>query len=147
MSQGFSYFMIDRMFRSVSGYLPETVTLPMFTVILIVLALLLIATFAGWLWWRHYQRNRFIYRFGILWDKKYRPFCATCRTLLGNWSSHSGWKFESHQGRTVRQPTTYHAFDCPICTKPVRLVDHDGYEVSLEHAQAELQTPVVEDDR
>ena len=137
--------MIEHVFRIASKYLPETVTLPIFTGILIALVLLVIVVPAGVLCWRHYQRNRFIYRFGILWDKKNRPFCATCRTLLGNWNSHSGWKFESQQGRTVRQPITYYAFDCPICTKPVRLVDHDGYEVTLEHALAELQAPSTED--
>lgn len=132
--------MVDRIYSFISGAVPETVPPQGFTGILIGLCLLIIAA-AGWLWWRYHQRNRFVYRFGILWDKKYRPFCATCHTLLGNWSRHSGWKFETRQGRTVRQPITYHAFDCPVCTKPVRLLDHDGYEVTLEHALSQLQAP------
>jgi len=137
--------MIDRLFHTVAGYLPETVTPQIFTGLLIALVLLVSATLAGGLWWRHHQRHRFIYLFGILWDKKHHPFCATCRTPLGNWSSHSGWKFERQQGRTVRLPTTYYAFDCPVCTKPVRLIDHDGYEVTLEDALAQLQAPAGED--
>ncbi len=137
--------MIDYLFRPVSEYLPESVTLPIFTGILLALVLLVIVAFVGGLWWRHYQRHRFIYRFGILWDKKHRPFCVNCRTLLHNWSSHSGWKFETHNGRTVRLPIIYHAFDCPTCSRPVRLVDHDGYEVTLEYAREQLQAPVVED--
>ncbi len=135
---------IERLFRAVSGDLPEAVTLPLFTGILAALVLLVIAMPVVWLWWRRCQRNRFIYRFGILWDKKHRPYCATCRTLLVNWGSHSGWKFQRQQGRTVRQPTTYHAFDCPVCTKPVRLVDHDGYEVSLDHALDQLRSQIEE---
>jgi len=133
--------MIDRMFHAVAEHLPVVVTPQIFTRVLAGLVLLVVATLAGWLWWRHRQRRRFSCHFGILWDKKHRPFCAVCRTALVNWGSHSGWKFERQQGRTVRLPITYHAFDCPVCNKPVRLLDHDGYEVTLEHALAELEAP------
>jgi len=133
--------MMDRIQRLISGYLPEAVPLPMLTGILITSVLLVIMVLSGWLWWRYRQRNRFIYRFSILWDKNHQPFCPTCRSPLGNLSPRSSWKFEPRKGRTVRRPTTYYAFDCPICTKPVRLVDHDGYEVALEQALAQLQPP------
>ncbi|ALC16580.1 hypothetical protein DSOUD_1805 [Desulfuromonas soudanensis] len=137
--------MIDQLYRSVSGYLPDSVTPTMFAGSLVALVLLVPGALVGSLWWRRRQRNRFTYRFEIFWDKKLRPFCPTCRSPLSNWSQHSGWKFESQEGRTVRQPATYHAFDCPLCVKPVRLVDSDGYEVSLEEALAQLQAPVRED--
>lgn len=133
--------MIDLLFQVVSAYLPAAVTLQMFTMALVALVVLSVVSLAGGLWWRHHQRHRFIYRFGILWDKKFHPYCATCRRLLGNWSRHYGWKFERQQGRTVRNSITYHAFDCPVCNKPVRLLDHDGYEMTLEQALAQLKAP------
>ena len=137
-------FILDRMFRFVSACLSDAATPPILTGILIALFLLGIAALSGWLWWRCRQRNRFSYRFGILWDEHRHPFCPVCRTRLGNWSRHSSWKFECREGRTLRRPTTYHAFKCSVCTKPVRLVDHDGYEVSLEQALAQLRAPAGE---
>lgn len=130
--------MMNRPALALWGGLPA---LPIPVGLLIALALLILSGIVAVLCRRHYQRTRFTYRFGILWDKKRRPFCRICRTPLMNWSPHSGWKFERRQGRTVRLPTTFYAFDCPLCTKPVRLVDHDGYEVSLEDALDSFRDP------
>jgi len=137
--------MMDRIFHFAAEYLPAFVTPPVLIGLLVALALSVVAGLSAWLWWRHRRRTRFIPRFGVLWDKKHTPFCPTCRAPLGNWSSHSSWKFERRDGRTLRLPTTYQAFDCPQCTRPVRLVDHDGYEMTLEQALAQLQPPNAEE--
>lgn len=99
------------------------------------LAFVLLAVFL----WKRWQYCRFVYQFDLLWDKSIQPFCPGCRRPLTDWREHSSIKFSKDtEGRTVKVPTTYHAFHCPRCIKAYRLVDPDGYELTLDEARKQV---------
>jgi len=89
--------------------------------------------------YKRWQYRRFVYQFEVLWDRKIRPFCPHCRRKLTDWREFESVKFQKDaQGRTVNVPATYWAFRCDRCQRNLRLVDVDGYEVSLEQAQEQV---------
>ncbi|MDW7643480.1 MAG: hypothetical protein SCI25_00400 [Desulfuromonadales bacterium] len=89
--------------------------------------------------YKRWQYRRFVYQFEVLWDRKIRPFCPHCRRKLTDWQEFESVKFQKDaEGRTINVPATYWAFRCDRCQRNLRLVDVDGYEVSLEQAQEQV---------
>jgi len=98
-------------------------------------ALILLGVFL----WKRWQYCRFVYQFELLWDKAIQPYCPGCRKRLADWQQHASIKFRKDaEGKTVKVPTTYYAFHCSRCMKTYRLVDSDGYEVTLEEARKQV---------
>ena len=89
--------------------------------------------------YKRWQYRRFVHQFDVLWDRKIRPFCPHCRRKLTDWRQFDSVKFQKDaQGRTVNVPATYWAFHCDRCQRTLRLVDADGYEVTLEQAREQV---------
>ena len=92
-----------------------------------------------WVLYKRWKYRRFVHQVEVLWDRKIRPFCTHCRRKLTDWRQFDSVKFQKDaQGRTVNVPATYWAFHCDRCQRNLRLVDVDGYELSLEQAQEQV---------
>ncbi len=111
---------------------------------LVALLLCLLGAAAAVLFLRRRRSSRFFYRFNALWDQRRDPYCPRCRTPLTDLQRRMSWKFENRGRRTHRTPISYSAFQCRKCSKQVRLVDEDGFELTLEKARLRLFEPPEE---
>ncbi|BCR05596.1 hypothetical protein DESUT3_26650 [Desulfuromonas versatilis] len=101
-------------------------------------AVLLLAVAVALVFLQRRRANRLFPRFNALWNRNAEPFCPRCRTALSDFQRRTSWKFESSGNRTVRKPVSYSAFQCRKCRWKVRLVDEDGFELTLETARRRL---------